>query len=71
MTCPPFCDTCGGNLGHPANGDFTCADCKRRKGPKKRITKAEYEAAGGWRNRELFCLRTRAGGWRYYRSLAA
>jgi hypothetical protein len=28
MTCEPFCDNCGGRLGHPANGDWTCAKCK-------------------------------------------
>lgn len=28
MTCPPFCSNCGGNLGHPQNGDELCAKCK-------------------------------------------
>jgi hypothetical protein len=69
MTCEPFCDSCGGNLGHPANGDWTCAKCKLREGPKKRIRKDEFEALGGFNNRELFRLRTRAGGFRYYRAL--
>lgn len=27
MTCPPYCDICGGNLGHPTNGDWSCARC--------------------------------------------
>jgi hypothetical protein len=69
MTCEPFCDSCGGNLGHPANGDWTCRKCKLRQGPKKRITKAEFEAANGYNRPEFFPLRTRAGGWRYYRAI--
>jgi tRNA(Ile2) C34 agmatinyltransferase TiaS len=73
MTCEPFCDLCGGNLGHPANGDWTCAKCKEdlelRRTEKKRITKAEFER--NFRNDpRLFRLRTRGGGYRYYRRVA-
>ncbi|MFL6707973.1 MAG: hypothetical protein ACJ8HI_07180 [Massilia sp.] len=70
MTCEPFCDLCGGNLGHPANGDWTCSKCKAdlelRRTAKKRITKAEFEQ--NFRNdHRLFRLRSRGGGYRYYR----
>lgn len=69
MSLPPHCDTCGGHLGN--KGDrFDCGDCLKRKGPKKRITKEQYDAEDGPNRSDLFRLRTRAGGWRYYRSLA-
>lgn len=74
MTCPPFCDKCGGNLGHPANGDFTCAKCigarsrkDNRKIRKERITKVEFHTLGGFDNAQLFRLQSRGGAWRYYR----
>lgn len=66
MTCGPFCDTCGGNLGHPANGDWTCSKCKideLRKCRKERIRKEEFDAA----NVNHFRLQSRGGAWRYYR----
>lgn len=66
MTCGPFCDTCGGNLGHPANGGGTCAKCKidaLRKGRKERIRKDEFEPA----NENHFRLQSRGGAWRYYK----
>jgi hypothetical protein len=71
MTCEPFCDSCGGNLGHPAHRDWTCDKCKTErlaKGPKKRIRKHEFEPG----NPEHFRLPTRrpGGGYRYYRVLA-
>jgi hypothetical protein len=70
MTCEPFCDLCGGNLGHPANGDWTCSKCKAdlelRRTAKKRITKAEFEQNFP-NDHRLFRLRTRGGGYRYYR----
>lgn len=64
MTCEPFCDTCGGRLGHPANGDFTCNKCKR-KWRKERIRKDEFNAG----NPTHFRLQTRGGSWRYYRKV--
>lgn len=68
MTCPPFCDRCGGNLGHPSNGDDTCDKCKRlealRKGPKRRIRADQFDS----RNPDHFALKGPTGrGWRYYR----
>jgi hypothetical protein len=65
MTCEPFCDSCGGNLGHPANGDWTCSKCNLRQGPKKRIRKDEFEPG----NPIHFKLQTRGGSWRYYRKV--
>jgi hypothetical protein len=68
LTCPPFCNTCGGNPGHPANGDWTCAKCKRdelRKCRKERIRKDEFDVG----NPAHFRLQTRGGAWRYYRKL--
>lgn len=70
MTCAPFCDNCGGNLGHPSNGDFTCAKCKLdalRKGRKERIRKDEFEPG----NPIHFKLQTRGGSWRYYRKVGS
>jgi transcription initiation factor TFIIIB Brf1 subunit/transcription initiation factor TFIIB len=66
MTCEPYCDECGGNLGHPANGDWTCAKCKiveLRKCRKERIRKDEFDPA----NENHFRLQSRGGAWRYYR----
>lgn len=65
MTCGPFCDRCGGNLGHPANGDWLCSKCKLdalRKGRKERIRKDEFEPG----NPAHFRLQSRGGAWRYY-----
>jgi hypothetical protein len=71
MTCGPFCERCGGNLGHPANGDWTCDKCKgemmAQAERKERITKVEFQQLGGFDNPELFRLQTRGGSWRYYR----
>ena len=36
---------------------------------KKRITKAEFHASGGFDNSDLFRKQTRGGSWRYYRCL--
>lgn len=67
MTCPPFCDTCGGNLGHPANGDWTCEKCLRAM-PKKRIRATEFDPD----NRNHFALKGGNGrGWRYYEKVSA
>jgi hypothetical protein len=33
MTCPPFCAKCGGNLGHPANGNELCKKCNPSSTP--------------------------------------
>lgn len=73
MTCPPFCDGCGGNLGHPANGDHTCDRCKAarsrkdlRKCRKERIRKDEFDAG----DPAHFRLQSRGGAWRYYRRVA-
>lgn len=66
MTCPPFCDTCGGNLGHASNGDDTCAKCKTvalRQCRKERIRKDEFDPS----NPNHFRLQSRGGVWRYYR----
>lgn len=38
---------------------------------KERITKAEFHAAGGFDNEELFRLQTRGGAWRYYRKVGS
>lgn len=68
MTCPPFCDGCGGNLRHPANGDWTCAKCKikeLRACRKERIRKDEFDAG----DPAHFKLQTRGGAWRYYRRI--
>jgi tRNA(Ile2) C34 agmatinyltransferase TiaS len=70
MTCAPFCDLCGGNLGHPANGDWTCNRCKLdalRKSRKERIRKDEFEPD----NPTHFRLQSRGGAWRYYRKVGA
>lgn len=64
MTCPPFCDTCGGNLGRGG----TERDCEKclRSCRKERIRKEEFE----YDNYSHFALRTRGGGFRYYRKVA-
>jgi len=36
---------------------------------KKRITKNEWYALGGFANRNLFRKQSRGGAWRYYRAL--
>lgn len=64
----PECERCGGNLGHPANGDWLCSKCKAdelRKAPKKRITAVEFDAS----NPDHFRLRSYSGAWRYYRKV--
>lgn len=82
MTCEPFCDLCGGNLGHPANGDWTCDKCEAfiggqqwskkqiadalRKCRKEHIRKDEFEPG----NPMHFRLQSRGGAWRYYRRVA-
>lgn len=60
MTCPPFCGTCGGNLGRDGT-ERDCGKCLRSM-PKRRIRKDEFE----YDNYDHFALRSRAGGWRYY-----
>lgn len=68
MTCAPFCDGCGGNLGHAANGDWLCKKCKLdalRKCRKERIRKDEFDPA----NPLHFRLQSRGGAWRYYRKV--
>lgn len=64
MTCEPFCDTCGGNLGRGGT-DRDCEKCLRAI-PKERIRKDEFESD----NYSHFALRTRGGAWRYYRKVA-
>ena len=62
MTCPPFCDTCGGNLGRGG----TARDCEKclRAMPKVRIRATEFDPL----NYSHFALKGGNGrGWRYYR----
>lgn len=61
MTCEPYCDTCGGTLGRGGT-DRDCEKCLREM-PKKRIRAVEFDPL----NYSHFALRSRGGGWRYYR----
>ncbi len=66
----PGCDTCGGKLNHPANGNWQCRNCEideLRKGRKERIRKDEFEST----NPIHFRLQTRGGAWRYYRKVGS
>lgn len=68
MTCEPFCDTCGGNLGRNPEG-HTCRKCVNdalRKCRKERIRKDEFDAG----NPDHFKLQSHGGAWRYYRKVA-
>jgi hypothetical protein len=61
MTCPPFCDRCGGNLGRGGT-ERECEKCLRSM-PKKRIRASEFDP-GNW---DHFALKGGNGrGWRYY-----
>ena len=79
MTCPPFCQQCGGNLGHPANGDWICRNCRKEEKvthqPKLAELAERCEAATG-PDRELDCAiavalnRTDEGGSGFHRVFA-
>lgn len=69
MTCEPYCDECGGNLGHGRNG-LPCRKCEveaLRKGRKEHIRKDEFDPT----RTDHFKLQSRGGAWRYYRKVGS
>jgi hypothetical protein len=63
---PARCVVC--DAPNPAGAACMGATCPT-EWKKERITKVEFHAAGGFDNERLFRLKSRSGGWRYYRKV--